>query len=444
MANTQLNLKFVINKKGGQNLAYNGFIYRIIRRNGEKSCRGSLSALNNIPVAFGRQEHNHPADHAEVVAQQIRNSITKRCLEEVRPIPAIYEEELRKLRDEEWDEDCKAVVQRLPTFNTAKSSLYRARRKETPVLPKTLSDIRLEGKWTETSTRDRFLLFDDGDQQNRIIAFATTENLRYLSTADTFYCDGTFYTWPSLFHQIYSIHVVIDGRMTPVVFALLPGKSQRIYTRLFTLLKEHMTQLYLPFAPTHAFADFEVAVHNAIHQTFPGITMKGFFHFTHNVWKKAQTTGLQTLYRDNEDVRTLIRRAAVLPLVPMDCIEDVWLQTLEDLEDAEVPQNTTPFTDYVTEQWVEGDRPLWNHFQTDGPRTTNNLEAWHGKLKKVKHAHPTIFAIIQTFKEIDNADVINRMQREAGGTPDRVQRSTATLTPALQHSKKDTETEPLT
>ncbi|XP_060065583.1 uncharacterized protein LOC132545918 [Ylistrum balloti] len=206
--------------------------------------------------------------------------------------------------------------------------------------------------------------------------------------------------------------------MTPVVFALLPGKSQRIYTRLFTLLKEHMTQLYLHFAPTHAFADFEVAVHNAIRQTFPGITMKGcFFHFIQSVWQKAQTTGLQTLYRDNEDVRALIRRAAVLPLVPMDCIEDVWLQTLEDLEDAEVPQNTTPFTDYVTEQWVEGDRPLWNHFQTDGPRTTNNLEALHGKLKKkVKHAHPNIFAIIQTFKEIDNADVINRMQREAGGT----------------------------
>ncbi|XP_060081931.1 uncharacterized protein LOC132561218 [Ylistrum balloti] len=359
MANAQLNLKFVINKKGGQNLAYNGFIYRIIRRN------------------------------------------------------AIYEGELRKLRDEEWDEDCKAVVQRLPTFNTAKSSLYRARRKETPALPKTLSDIRLEGKWTETSTGDRFLLFDDGDQQNRIIAFATTENLRYLSTADTFYCDGTFYTCPSLFNQIYSIHVVIDGRMTPVVFALLPGKSQRIYTRLFTLFKEHMTQLYMPFAPTHAFADFEVAVHNAIRQTFPGITMKGcFFHFTQSVWKKAQTTGLQTLYRDNEDVRTLIRCTAVLPLVPMDCIEDVWLQTLEDLEDAEVPQNTTPFTDYVTEQWVEVHRPLWNHFQTDGPRTTNNLEAWHWKLKKkVKHAHPNIFAIIQTFKEIDNADVINRMQR---------------------------------
>lgn len=264
MANAQINVKFITNQKGGQNLAYNGFIYRIIRRNGDKSfwkcavrnCPGSLSALNNIPVGFGRQAHNHPADEANVVAQQIRNIINKRCIEEVRPIPAIYEEELSKLRDNEWDDTAKSVVQRLPTFNTAKSSLYRARRKETPALPKALGDITLEGKWTETITGQRFLLFDDGEHRNRIIAFATTENLGHLSTADTFYCDGTFYTCPSLFHQIYSIHVTIDGKMTPVIFALLPGKSQAIYTRLFTLLKEHMTGLYLPFTPTRAFVFF--------------------------------------------------------------------------------------------------------------------------------------------------------------------------------------------
>jgi hypothetical protein len=64
-----------------------------------------------------------------------------------------------------------------------------------------------------------------------------------------------------------------------------------------------------------------------------------FFHFTQCVWKKAQTTGLQILYRDNEEVRTLIRRAAVLPPIPLDRMEDVWFQALEDLEDAVVDTN---------------------------------------------------------------------------------------------------------
>lgn len=427
MANVQINVKFITNRKGGQNLAYEGYIYRHIRKGGDRTfwrctitnCPGSISTLNNIPVGFGRQQHNHPADHTGVVTKQILNHISKRCIEEVRPIPSIYEEELNKLRDHDWDDSAKTVVQRLPTFNSARSALYRARRKQTPKLPDTLADIRLEGKWTKTATGDRFLLFDDNEQTDRIIAFATTESLNHLSAANTFYCDGTFYTCPSMFRQIYSIHIQINGTMTPVVYALLPAKSQVIYARLFTLLKHHMTLLNLPFTPTTAFADFEGAAHNAIRQVLPNITMKGcFFHFTQCIWRKAQSTGLQTLYRDNDDVKTLIRRAAVLPLVPLESIEDVWFHTLEDLEDTHIPHDIQPFTDYVTEQWVDADqRRTWNHFNTDGPRTTNNLEAWHGKLKKkVQHSHPNIYTIIKVFQDIQNAIDINRLQREAGGT----------------------------
>jgi hypothetical protein len=42
----------------------------------------------------------------------------------------------------------------------------------------------------------------------------------------------------------------------------------------------------------------------------------------------------------------------------------------------------------VTELWVEGQRFLWNHYQTEGPHTTNHLEGWDNKIKKkVHHAH---------------------------------------------------------
>ena len=81
-----------------------------------------------------------------------------------------------------------------------------------------------------------------------------------------------------------------------------------------------------------------------------GITTKGcFFHFTQAVWRKAQITGLQIPYRD-DNVKKLIRRAAVLPLVPLDSIEDVWFQALEDRDEADLTEVTETFTDYVTEQ----------------------------------------------------------------------------------------------
>ncbi|XP_021359380.1 uncharacterized protein LOC110454276 [Mizuhopecten yessoensis] len=144
-----------------------------------------------------------------------------------------------------------------------------------------------------------------------------------------------------------------------------------------------MANSQIPFRTTTAFVDFEVAAHNAIRNVVPGtkqcINIKGcFFHYTQCIWRKAQSTGLQILYRENDDVKLLVRRAAVLPLIPLDRIEDVWFQTLEDADDADIPHPVLLFTDYVTDQWVEGDRPTWYHFSTEGPRTTNHLEAWHG------------------------------------------------------------------
>ena len=108
-----------------------------------------------------------------------------------------------------------------------------------------------------------------------MITFVTTESLQELANSDTFFCDGTFYTCPSFFYQIYSLHIKIDDIMTPVVYAFLPGKSQAVYTRFFSLLQDKMTDLGLDFAPTSAVLDFEVAVHNSLKNLFSRNQHKG-------------------------------------------------------------------------------------------------------------------------------------------------------------------------
>jgi hypothetical protein len=69
-------------------------------------------------------------------------------------------------------------------------------------------------------------------------------------------------------------------------------------------------------------------------------------------------------YRDNDDVKTLVRRAAILPLMLLASVQDVWFQALGDRDNADITQLIQHFTDYVTDQWVEGDRSLWNHYGT--------------------------------------------------------------------------------
>lgn len=169
----------------------------------------------------------------------------------------------------------------LPNFNTAKSTLYRARRKQTLPLPKTVADIRLERKWTETETGQPFLLLDNTFHNIRIIAYASPNNLHDFAASEMFSCDGTFYTCPGLFHQIFTIHILIDDLISPVVYALLPRKSQQIHTRFFTLLHDKIKDLGLQFSPSSALADFETTVHKSIQEVFSGITTKEYFFILH-------------------------------------------------------------------------------------------------------------------------------------------------------------------
>ena len=70
--------------------------------------------------------------------------------------------------------------------------------------------------------------------------FSTEANLNLLEKTRVIFSDGTFAAVPTkLFHQLYSIHGVILGAVMPLVFALLPNKTQATYNRLLEKIKEY-------------------------------------------------------------------------------------------------------------------------------------------------------------------------------------------------------------
>jgi hypothetical protein len=118
------------------------------------------------------------------------------------------------------------IISELPTFYGNCRSFYRSGNNETKKLPITRTDIQLEGKWTQ------FFIADDGNADN-IIMFTTAHNLPNLVSADIIYGDGTFYTSPNQFAQLYTLHPMVDDGMYPLVFGLLLGKSEEIYDCYF-------------------------------------------------------------------------------------------------------------------------------------------------------------------------------------------------------------------
>ena len=249
------------------------------------------------------QAHNHLPNRAAVEGRKIITNIRKRVIDELTPVPSIYDEEITKLRDAPWDAQTREIAANLPTFDTSKSSLYRSRQKTIPPIPNTRPDIQQEGKFRETTSGEQFLQADDGDA-DKILIFTTADNLHHLCTTDKIYCDGTFYTAPPMFDSIFTIHAFVGSVMFPLVYSLLPQRNADTYNRLFTLLKDIATRHNFNFSPDYINLDFECASRNASLQVFPNAQLKGcLFHYAKAIWKKTQEYGLQTDYKDVPDVQ---------------------------------------------------------------------------------------------------------------------------------------------
>lgn len=114
-------------------------------------------------------------------------------------------------------------------------------------------------------------MHDSGPEPNRILIFATAQNLRMLARAKHIFADGTFKTTPQpLFEQLYSIHANLGDRVTPLVFSLLKRKDTETYERMLNIVKG----LAAGMNPETITTDFEDASIAAFHTAFPNARLK--------------------------------------------------------------------------------------------------------------------------------------------------------------------------
>ncbi|XP_067676243.1 uncharacterized protein [Haliotis asinina] len=114
--------------------------------------------------------------------------------------------------------------------------------------------------------------------------------------------------------------------------------------------------------------------------------------------RRPTKVGLSVKYSEDPEVKKLVRRAAALPVVPLDKVEDVWAETVGDNPGGE---KVMRLMDYVTTTWIEGpwSPTMWNHFGNDGHRTNNNLEGFHHKINRVAaKKHPNIYEVVGLLK----------------------------------------------
>lgn len=277
----------------------------------------------------------------------------------------------------------------------------------------------------------------------RILGFYTPEALNALYLCEIVGADATFKSTPKLFYQIWIIHGKFRGRFVPLIYFLLPNKSEETYKRAIRHIPWLSDKL-----PRVVLLDFEMAEQNAFLQILgPTITIRlCSFHFSKAVLHWICTNGMKKDYDGNIDNFTDI----VCQMIALKFVAMKYVETDEDEEMSHqvmdyflawktevyrlLPSKhlfLNEFTNYLESTYIGRRDPLakrwettpryphhqWNQFDATiayEPRTTNYLEAFHrGFRTSMAVDHPPMSRFLQRLQaEAEFADKLMKIANE--------------------------------
>ena len=335
-------------------------------------------------------------------------------------------------------------------MQTARRSIRRFKQGMVPPEPATRRQLDFVGPWTTTGGDDPkpFLRHDSGQNaRDRVVVFATDDSLRVLCRANTWYMDGNFSLAPPVFDQLYVIRAPLGTTCISCVYALLPGKTEAVYTQMLEAVTDACTALGFTADPTTVVTDFEMAAMHAVTAVFgQQVHVQGcFFHLCQSTWRHVQDLGLTALYNADDVAKHFVGMLDGLALLPLADVP----AGMAHLR-ANTPQHLDDVINYFDATYVTGRHrvvqppaanvaaplpparirrqpPLfapdvWNvHVATvtGADRTNNMCETWNSAFQRlVGHQHPGVWTLLRCLRK-DAALVSTLIVQESRGMPPR-------------------------
>ncbi|XP_028175939.1 uncharacterized protein LOC114364133 [Ostrinia furnacalis] len=387
----EASLKIIHGKKGKPVILRAGYRYNFVQKNKNgttnwrcfkrNECSTSIT-LNDSNDIIKEGKHTCVADEKRNLIDGLMEDCKKKVCENLEPIPKIYENFMESVNClEEHDK---------PRFEEKKDLLYKARKDYLNLDKTTIKNLK-ELKLPHSLVED-FFLFDEG-LDDKILIFGTPLAKEYLKKSKCYYGDGTFKVACRLFYQLYTLHINLsqDDEMVnfvPLLYILLPNKTQNTYERLFLILRNQFKVVIEKYR-----CDYEIAVIQAVRIIYPEVKITGcYFHYWKALFKNSTKIGFDKIEGGNY-VTKLYMQLALLPpiLIP----EGV----LSIQHFANESEEFTKFNDYFTKQWLTLITQEIFSCYNQSFRTNNSVEGWHGRLRKRFPLRPQIFHFIQLLKK---------------------------------------------
>ncbi|KAF7637780.1 MULE domain-containing protein [Meloidogyne graminicola] len=403
---------FVKSKKGAEKLVFEGFIYVKCRsvestrywrcefwRSGKCTGFAITDSNNNVKVT---KQHNHGPSPTRIELARIKDRINIAATNSTLSARALVNRQLAGISDKAKTE--------LPKLKNLEKTVGRKRfanGQHVPV-PHTLSEICIPEQLQKTKTvlQENFLLADTGPEDNeRIIMFASRTDLARLATCDVWVCDGTFWSAPALFYQIWIVHGRFrQSAVLPFVYCLLPSKKKECYKKALNLLLSKIDEINARARPKMINIDFEKGEEQAFRELIPSAMLHGcYFHYKQAIWRKIQALGWQAKYQDEaeEGFRNQLKMFAALTFVDEAHVRD-WFRQLAHIfldvyGNADADSPFVAFIVYMERTWIGSELiparfpiSMWNNRNItldQMPRTTNDAESWHNVFSSIFHRH---------------------------------------------------------
>lgn len=211
------------------------------------------------------------------------------------------------------------IVGNVPNQAAFAKVVRKQRTNNHPTAPKNVEELVLPE--IETSSNEKFVMYDSGPGKTRIIMFATQRGMAFLSTCDTLHMDGTFSSSPVLFEQMYTIHGSRNGWNIPICFVVCCDKKAATYRTIFNQLKVDQPKL----SPSQINVDFELAAIKAAHEVFPKANIQGcYFHLTQSIIRNLGAKGLKQRYETDVKFASEVRQMMAIAYVPVDQVILTW------------------------------------------------------------------------------------------------------------------------
>ncbi|CAF1564726.1 unnamed protein product [Didymodactylos carnosus] len=148
---------------------------------------------------------------------QIRKTLKRKVIEESGPVDRIVEEVYHAANRQFQSND---LIINLPAIHIMKNTFQKQRRNTRPPIPQSTEQFPypLADVYCKTTKGELFLLYDGSLGGTRSLVFASYNDIVYLLQQEYWYSDGTFYTCPSIFYQIYSIHTYYISSPHPKIY----------------------------------------------------------------------------------------------------------------------------------------------------------------------------------------------------------------------------------